>query len=65
MKRGDLLLVKPGSHVPPNGRYSQGIILENPDTLGLLTIAWHDGKATREYISSVSQYYTIIPNENS
>jgi hypothetical protein len=27
---GDLLLVKPGTHVPPGTRYSSGILLDEP-----------------------------------
>jgi len=60
MKLGDFLLVKPGTHVPPTGRYHQGIILENPTTLGLLTIAWRDGKITREHVSNVARYYEVV-----
>mgnify|MGYP000215063408 CR=1 FL=1 len=66
MKLGDLLFVKSGTHVPPRGRYSQGIVVENPTSLGLhtiLTIVWQDGKITREHLGHVSRYYTVINSE--
>jgi len=63
MKLGDLLLVNPGTHVPPGGRYSQGVVLTNPTSLGFLTIAWRDGKITREFLGNVSKYYTVINSE--
>jgi hypothetical protein len=58
---GDFLLVNPGTQVPPNGRYSRGIILDSPSHYGLITVAWHDGKINSEIISNITQYYTVIP----
>jgi hypothetical protein len=63
MKLGDLLLVNSGTHVPPGGRYSQGVVLTNPTSLGFITIAWKDGKITREGVGNVSKYYTVINSE--
>ena len=63
MKLGDLLLVNSGTHVPPHSRYSQGVVLTNPTSLGFLTIAWKDGKITREGVGNVSRYYTVINSE--
>jgi hypothetical protein len=63
MKLGDMLLVNPGTHVPPGGRYSQGVVLTNPTSLGFITIAWRDGKITMEGVGNVSKYYTVINSE--
>jgi len=61
MKPGDLLFIKPGTQVPPNGRYSRGIILDSPSSHGLITVGWHDGKINSEIITNINQYYTVIP----
>jgi hypothetical protein len=61
MKLGDLLIIKPDTQVPPNGRYSRGIILDSPSPHGLITVVWHDGKINSEIITNINQYYTIIP----
>ncbi len=61
MRTGDLLIIKPDTQVPPNGRYSRGIILDSPSPHGLITVGWHDGKINSEIITNISQYYTVIP----
>jgi len=63
MNLGDMLLVNPGTHVPHGGRYSQGVVLTNPTSLGFITIAWRDGKITMEGVGNVSKYYTVINSE--
>jgi len=67
---GDLLLVKPGTHVPPGSRYSSGIILSVHNDPGIsrwngipeiyLKILWLDGHQTTEDIRKVSPYYEFI-----
>jgi len=67
---GDLLLVKPGTHVPPESRYSSGIILRvyNDPSISrwngtaeiFLEILWLDGHKSFDRISQVSPYYEFI-----
>ena len=67
---GDLLLVKPGTHVPPGSRYSSGIILSVHNDPGIsrwngtaeifLEILWADGHKSFDRISQVSPYYEFI-----
>lgn len=69
---GDLLLVVPGTHVPPGSRYSSGMILgvrEDPEITrwnGIpevyLEILWADGHRTVEDIRKVTPYYTVVQN---
>ena len=62
MNPGDLLLVKPGTHVPPGTRYSSGVILgvrEDPEIY--LDILWVDGYRSQEDIRKVSPYYEVVP----
>lgn len=62
MNPGDLLLVKPGTHVPPGTRYSSGVILgvrDDPEIY--LDILWVDGYRSREDIRKVSPYYEVVP----
>ena len=71
MNPGDLLLVKPGTHVPPGTRYSSGIILEvredpqitrwNGTPEIYLDILWVDGYRSREDLRKVSPYYEVVP----
>jgi hypothetical protein len=62
---GDLLLVAPGSYVPPGGRYSQGIVLSDPEP-GFRTVyvAWYDGKITEELVSNLLKSYVRITNDS-
>lgn len=72
MKPGDLLLVVPGTHVPPGSRYSSGMILcvrEDPQLTRwngtpevYLEILWADGHRTVEDIRKVNPYYTVVQN---
>ena len=67
---GDLLLVKPGTHVPSGSRYSSGTILKVYNAPELtrwngapeiyLTILWADGYKSSEFLSKVSPYYELI-----
>jgi hypothetical protein len=64
MKPGDLLLVAPGSRVPPDGRYSQGIVLSDPcPGFHTVHVAWHDGYIHKELMSNLLKYYMRITNE--
>lgn len=67
---GDLILVKPGTHVPPGTRYSSGVILKvynapeitrwNGSPEIYLEILWVDGHQSTEDIRKVSPYYEFI-----
>jgi hypothetical protein len=67
---GSLLLVKPGTHVPPGTRYSSGILLdvrEDPQITrwnGIpevyMKILWADGHQSTEEIRKVTPYYEFI-----
>lgn len=59
MQPGDLLLVVSKSNVPPNGRYSRGIVLDRNEVY--TTVLWADGYHSRELVSNVSRYYTVVP----
>lgn len=51
MKPGDLLLIKSGSYVT-NERYSQGIILTEPNLYqNTVYVVWGDGKIIKEKIN--------------
>ena len=70
MKPGDLLLVKPGTHVPPGSRYSSGIILKvynDPEITRwngtpeiYLDILWVDGYQSQVDHRNVSPYYEVV-----
>jgi hypothetical protein len=62
LQLGSLLLVKPGTHVPPGSRYSSGIITNIRDVTPhrWLTILWADGHQSTEYLSKVKPYYEFI-----
>ena len=65
MKPGDLLLVAPGSYVPPGGRYSQGIVLSDPEPgFRTVCVAWYDGKITEELVSNLLKHYVRITNDS-
>lgn len=65
---GDLILVKPGTHVPPGSRYSSGIIIKSyedpmfprgtPEIF--LDILWVDGHQSTQSIRLVKPYYELI-----
>ena len=67
---GDLLLVKPGTHVPPGSRYSSGIILEVREDPQItrwngvpeiyLEIMWVDGYRSREDYRKITPYYEVL-----
>jgi uncharacterized membrane protein (UPF0127 family) len=69
-RSGDLILVKPGTHVPPGSRYSSGILLDvredprfthwNGIPEVYLKILWVDGHQSTEDIRKVSPYYEFI-----
>ena len=62
---GDLLLVAPGSYVPPGGRYSQGIVLTEPNQhFRTVYVAWYDGKITQELMSNLLKSYVRITNDS-
>lgn len=68
---GDLLLVKPGTHVPPGTRYASGVVLKiyNDSTLTrwngapeiFLDIVWSDGHQSTEDIRKLLPYYVPVP----
>jgi hypothetical protein len=70
LQLGSLLLVKPGTHVPPGTRYSSGILLDVKEDPQLtrwngipevyLKILWVDGHQSLEDIRKVSPYYEFI-----
>ena len=67
---GDLLLVKPGTHVPPGTRYSSGIILEVREDPQItrwngvpeiyLEIMWMDGYRSTEDYRKITPYYEVL-----
>ena len=67
---GDLLLVKPGTHVPPGSRYSSGVILdvrEDPQITRwngapeiYLDILWVDGCRSTEDYRKITPYYEVL-----
>ena len=63
MKRGDLLLVKPGTHVPPGARYSSGLVLEVVPRLHAAKVAWFDSVTRLEDLQLLERYYERITRE--
>ena len=71
MNPGDLLLVKPGTHVPPGTRYSSGVIIKvynDPEITRwngapeiYLDVLWADGHRSTEDHRNISPYYEVVP----
>ena len=60
MKVGDLLLVKPGTNVPPGTRYSRGLVLEEVPKLHAVKIMWCDSFTEINDVMLLDQYYERI-----
>ena len=60
MKPGDLLLVKPGTNVPPGTRYSRGLVLEEVPELRAVKIMWCDSFTGIHDVMILDQYYERI-----
>jgi len=69
-RTGDLILVKPGTHVPPGTRYSSGVILKvyndpqitrwNGAPEIYLDILWVDGYRSTEDYRKITPYYEVL-----
>jgi len=60
MKRGDLLLVRGGTHTEPGTRYSQGIVVESHGRFGTVMVRWFDGMLHLEEVERLHKYYVWI-----
>jgi hypothetical protein len=60
VKPGDLLLVKPGTNVPPGTRYSRGLVLEEVPKLHAAKIMWCDSFIEINDVMLLDKHYERI-----